>query len=72
MDLEKILLKVQKECPEFYVWELLYQCYRSKFSEEYFKGSEWYRGDCLYDYILDKKLDTNIYLDMILAACLSK
>lgn len=72
MNSKEVLLKVQKECPEFYPFELLYQTYRFKFSEAYFQGSEWYRGECLYDYILNKKLNSDVYLDMVLGACLSK
>lgn len=58
-----ILKRVKSKCPAFYELEVLYQEYRSQFSEAYFKGSEWYYGDCLYDWYINQPLKSSEFLE---------
>ena len=61
-----ILKRVKKENPEFYKIELIYQKYRTNFSKAYFSGSEWNRGDCLYDWYKDQSTIEDVFLELLL------
>ncbi len=54
-DSENILKKVKIEYPLLYDHEVAYQSYRTKFSEEYFKGSPFYMGPSCSEFIINNK-----------------
>lgn len=61
----EILERIKEKHPEFYKFELIYQDYRVKFSKAYFSGSDWYRGDCFYDWWIQQPLNKEEKTDLV-------
>ena len=61
----KILNYVKENSPELYKLELAYQQYRNKFSEIYFKTSDWYRGDSIVKFIRNQPLSSADFTPII-------
>lgn len=51
---KRILESVKENHPNFYKQELVYQNYKSQFSEAYFSGSPWNVGDSYTEWYLSK------------------
>ncbi len=69
-DSSKILKRVFRDNPREYEQEVKYQTYRNKFSNAYFSGSEFYRGPCLTDYLLDKPVEEDQFMALLLSSVL--
>ena len=57
----KILKRVREKYPYLYKYELEYQKYRTKFSDAYFRTSDWYRGDSLIEFWEKKSFSDKIF-----------
>lgn len=66
----RILERVSRDHPREYEQEVKYQNYRNKFSNAYFSGSEFYRGPCLTDYLMDEPVEEDQFASLLLALVL--
>lgn len=61
---KRILERIKETNPKFYPYEVIYQDYRKRFSPLYFSMSDWYRGDCLCDWVMDNISDKRVFSEL--------
>jgi hypothetical protein len=59
---DDILKRVKENHQSLYPYEVLYQNYRNRYSNAYFSGSEFYRGDCYTDWILNQPFKSDKFI----------